>query len=258
MGSAFAVVVVLLAGVGVFIGSIPSPPKAIKRDQKVKLLCNTAPRVEVGESETRGDGSGGGGGGGTGNARKEVTKELMAAIELVFTDKAIMSMLGVTILANFNYWSHTPLLQVLATRLEASPSQTGLLLSASGWGGLVASVLVTATNPRRSGMLYCLGIMFADAVLPLATIPDFGVAFAALVMSGFLAGTLPHVLSIVMFLHPPHRFFPTGRPHSYLSSVPCSCIAAKDICGGVGKSDDVPLLTFGYHFPSRTLFCAMP
>ena len=113
-------VVALLAGVGALIGSISSPPKATKRDNKVKLSCNMDPRVEVGQRESEtGGGSGDGSGGDGGNALKEVTKELMAGIEMAFNDKAIMSMLGVTFLANFNYWSHTPLLQVLATRLEA-------------------------------------------------------------------------------------------------------------------------------------------
>ena len=107
----------------------------------------------------------------------------------------------------------------------ASPSQTGLLLSGNGWGGLAASILVTATNPRRSGMLYCLGIMFACAVLPLAVIPDFGVAFGALVVSGFLAGTFPHVVHMSVNPDISPTLLPTGRPQPHsgnLSSVRCS------------------------------------
>ena len=41
---------------------------------------------------------------------------------MAWEDKAFMSMLGVTFFANFNYWSHQPLLQVLATRLGADVS----------------------------------------------------------------------------------------------------------------------------------------
>ena len=58
--------------------------------------------------------------------------ELRAGLEMAWRDKAFASMLGVTFIANFNYWSHVPLLQVLATNLEASPTQTGLLVSGSG------------------------------------------------------------------------------------------------------------------------------
>lgn len=51
-------------------------------------------------------------------------------------------LMQVTFIANFNYWSHVPLLQVFATNLGATPTQTGLLVSASGYGSLVASLMV--------------------------------------------------------------------------------------------------------------------
>ena len=86
-----------------------------------------------------------------------------------------------------SYWSHQPLLQVLSTRLGADASEAGLLVSASGWGGLLASLLVTATNPARTGLLYCLGIAAADALLPGATIRSFWAAFGALASPAGLA-----------------------------------------------------------------------
>jgi len=51
-----------------------------------------------------------------------VFAELGAGMTMAWEDKAFMSMLGVTFFANFNYWSHQPLLQVLATRLGADVS----------------------------------------------------------------------------------------------------------------------------------------
>ena len=93
-----------------------------------------------------------------------VCAELAAGAQYAARDPAFLSMLGVTFFANFCYWSHQPLLQVLATDLGADASGAGLLVSASGWGGLLASVLVTFTNPSRTGLLYCLGIAAADVV----------------------------------------------------------------------------------------------
>ena len=116
-----------------------------------------------------------------------------------------------------DYWSHQPLLQVLATRLGADASEAGLLVSASGWGGLLASLLVTSTNPSRTGLLYCLGIAAADAVLPGATILNFWAAFGALIGSGFLAGLFGAVQSaMVMQMVPDHL---RGRAMGLLTMV---------------------------------------
>lgn len=163
------------------------------------------PREDAADSGAEGGGKGGGGGSGggggvgsSGGGAGNVVSELRAGLAMAWTDKAFLSMLGVTFMANFNYWSHMPLLQVLATRLDASPSQTGLLLSASGWGGLLASLLVTWRNPVRIGLIYCLGITLADLILPGATILNFKAAFSALAGSGFLAGLFGAVQSALV------------------------------------------------------------
>ena len=106
--------------------------------------------------------------------------------------------LGVTTIGNFFYWSHLPLLQVLATNLQATPSQAGLLVSASGWGSLFASLYVTQLNPKRTGVLYCAGITLANVVLPGATLPYFWIAFSAVAGSGFLAGLFGAVQSALV------------------------------------------------------------
>ena len=101
-------------------------------------------------------------------------------------------------IGNFFYWSHLPLLQVLATNLHATPSEAGLLVSASGWGSLFASIYVAKLNPRRTGVLYCTGIFLANVALPGATLPYFWVAFGAVATSGFLAGLFGAVQSALV------------------------------------------------------------
>eukprot|EP00729_Bicosta_minor_P009110 gene9110-17387_t len=165
-GTAFLVVAALLGTACMLVSCVPSPPKAKKRASARSSSSSAA--------------------------------KLRAGLAMAWTDKAFLSMLGVTFMANFNYWSHMPLLQVLATRLDASPSQTGLLLSASGWGGLLASLLVTWRNPVRIGLIYCLGITLADLILPGATILNFKAAFSALAGSGFLAGLFGAVQSALV------------------------------------------------------------
>lgn len=90
------------------------------------------------------------------------------------------------------------MLQVLATNLHATPSEAGLLVSASGWGSLFASIYVAKLNPRRTGVLYCTGIFLANVALPGATLPYFWVAFGAVATSGFLAGLFGAVQSALV------------------------------------------------------------
>ena len=146
--TAFLLVAVLLGTAGVLISCVPSPPKASKASKQTRdsglpenSIQNTSEAARNTEAHCSLGGSHCGG----------VLNELSAGVAMAWQDKAFMSMLGVTVLANFNYWSHMPLLQVLATRMGASASRTGLLLSASGWGGLLASLMVTGMNPRRTG-----------------------------------------------------------------------------------------------------------
>jgi hypothetical protein len=76
-------------------------------------------------------------------------------------------------------------MQVLATNLHATPSQAGLLVSASGWGGLFASMFVTYWNPRHTGYIYCFGAALASAILPGATVDDFWLSFSAIAVCTF-------------------------------------------------------------------------
>lgn len=170
VGWTYTLVSCCLWGSGLLLCCVPSPPKA-------------QPRTSSGKKPPEKGG---------------IFEELAAGASMAWHDKAFMSMLGVTFFANFNYWSHQPLLQVLATRLGADASEAGLLVSASGWGGLLASLMVTNLNPARTGLLYCLGIAAADAVLPGATILNFWSAFAALGGSGFLAGLFGAVQSAMV------------------------------------------------------------
>jgi predicted MFS family arabinose efflux permease len=208
VGATYSLVASLLAAAGMLLCLVPSPPKASSEEttrggRHHHREVPSRPQADAAAA--------------TAGARAGVWTDLATGLAFAWKDKAFLSMLGVTFFANFHYWSHQPLLQVLATRLGADASQTGLLVSASGWGGLLASVLVTTTNPSRTGLLYCLGIAAADAVLPGATILNFWVAFASLAGSGFLAGLFGAVQSaMVMSMVPDHL---RGRAMGMLTMV---------------------------------------
>jgi MFS family permease len=104
---------------------VPSPPKAAKRGAKKAK-----------------------------KAASGVWAELSAGFSMAWHDAAFMSMLGVTFLMNFFWSPFVPSLQLVATNLDATPYRTGLLASAIGCGGVVASIAIALTNPRRTGVIY--------------------------------------------------------------------------------------------------------
>lgn len=141
---------------------------------------------------------------------RTVCRDLLAGLELALANKAFASILGVTFLANFFWWSHTPLLQVLAARFDGGSGaarawRAGVLASAPGYGTLAAAVLVAVFNPNHQGLLYCLGAALADATLPGAASSSFPVAVASLFVSGILAGTFGAVQSAMVLSLVPHE-----------------------------------------------------
>lgn len=74
-----------------------------------------------------------------------ISGEILGGFKMALGDPAFMSMLGVTVTCNVFYWSHLPILQVL----HADASKAGLLVSASGWGGLLPRLRSPSSPPGR-------------------------------------------------------------------------------------------------------------
>lgn len=104
-----------------------------------------------------------------------------------------------TVIANLFYFSHTPILPLLAMELEVNTQLAALLMASRQCGSLCASLAFIYYRPRRLGLLYCLGAIGASCLLPLAAIPDFGVAFASLVVAALATGR--------SVIQPPHSKF---------------------------------------------------
>lgn len=134
-----------------------------------------------------------------------IIEQLRIGAKIAVMDPGFRSMLGVTVIANFNYWSHTPLVQILATRLHATPTRTGLLGSAVGYGGLLAAMLTVAINPRRQGIFYCVGCILADVFLLGAAVSSFPVAFGSLLLSGLCVGFFSSVQTAMVMSMVPDR-----------------------------------------------------
>ncbi|MEZ5407735.1 MAG: MFS transporter [Acidimicrobiales bacterium] len=137
--------------------------------------------------------AGGGAGGSSGEPAPATAlrADFMEGVRLLRTEKPLVSLLGVTVLMNFFFYSHTPLVPVIAKNLGADPFQAALLSAGAGVGTMVGSLVVASRNPARRGLLYLGATLSAMATLNLfAHAPAYHLALpalmaAALCSSGF-------------------------------------------------------------------------
>lgn len=146
-------------------------------------------RVVVPERARPGSGADGAAGGPVSAAA--LRADFMEGVRLLRTERPLVSLLGVTVLMNFFFYSHTPLVPVIAKNLGADPFQAALLSAGAGVGTMVGALVVAQRNPARRGLLYLGATLSAMATLNLfAHAPAYHLALpalmaAALCSSGF-------------------------------------------------------------------------
>jgi len=91
-----------------------------------------------------------------------------------------------------------PLLNVIASELDASPTEAGLLVSSAGYGGIAATLLFVVATPRRSGLLYATAAAAASVTLAGASLPSFWLVFVAMLFSGACGGLFGAVQSALV------------------------------------------------------------
>jgi predicted MFS family arabinose efflux permease len=116
-------------------------------------------------------------------------RDFVEGLGLLRTNAVVVSILGITVLFNFFYFSHFPMVQVVADRVDASPALTGLLASASGFGMITGSLLVARWQPERRGLVYVGGSLFAMvAFLPFALSDVYGVVLTSYLVASVGGG----------------------------------------------------------------------
>lgn len=115
--------------------------------------------------------------------------DLIEGVRMLRTRPGIVSILGVTVIANFFLFAYFPLVPVLAEELDVSPFLVGLLLSGTGLGMMIGSLVVARWEPTRRGAVYlgglCLAMVF---VVPFAVVGRYELALLAIVASGIGSG----------------------------------------------------------------------
>ena len=112
-------------------------------------------------------------------------EDLRSGLALLPRHRALVSILGVTLVMNLFYFSHFPLIPEFAEDLHVSAFATGLLSAAGMIGAMVAALVIASLpNPRR-GPIYVCGALFALACLPVFALADsYPLALAGLIVGG--------------------------------------------------------------------------
>ncbi len=119
------------------------------------------------------------------SARSDFTDGL----RMLRTNQGVVSVLGVTVIANFFLFAYFPLVPVVAEGLGAAPFHVGLLLAGTGIGMMIGSLAVARWAPYRRGHVYLLGLAAALVmVVPFATVSTYYLALAAIIASGIGSG----------------------------------------------------------------------
>ena len=162
---------------------------------------------------------------------------LRAGFALLRTERALVSVLGVTAAVNFFFFSFTPLVQVVGTDLGVGAFLIGLLAAMIGVGMMLGSMFVARSQPRRRGLVYVAGSATAMFLLvPFALSPWYVPAAVALLVSatgmglfGSTQGTL-----VMTAVAPELRGRALGLLSTAIGSLPLGMIALGELAEVVG------------------------
>ena len=142
---------------------------------------------------------------GSAGTRRPSLRHLLGYRRLAFV-------LGVTVVANLCYFAFTPLVPVVAKRLQAGPAMTGVLGSAAGAVQLVVAAVLVAWPARRASAAFAAGVGLCLACLgALAYAPDALVAVLVLATAGIGQGLFNSLQTLLTVSSVPR----TDRPAAF-------------------------------------------
>ncbi|MXV86035.1 MAG: MFS transporter [Acidimicrobiales bacterium] len=98
-------------------------------------------------------------------ARTSTLTELRAGLRLARTNRSLLSILGVTVMANFFMFAYFPAVQLIGDQVNATASQIGIIGSMTGFGMITGSLVTARWGDGRWGIAYSFGVFVAMAML---------------------------------------------------------------------------------------------
>ena len=116
-------------------------------------------------------------------------RDLAEGLAVVRRNRSVLSILGITMIANFFMFSFFPIVPALADELGAEPFYVGLLAGGTGIGMMTGSLLFARWTPDRRGLVYVGGVALGMVFLvPFGLAGIYGLALAAVIGTGIGAG----------------------------------------------------------------------
>ncbi|WP_420436723.1 MFS transporter [Candidatus Poriferisodalis sp.] len=98
-------------------------------------------------------------------ARSSTLAELRDGLRLARTNRSLLSILGVTVMANFFMFAYFPAVQLIGDEVNATASQIGIIGSMTGFGMITGSLVTARWGAGRWGLAYTFGVFVAMATL---------------------------------------------------------------------------------------------
>ncbi|HCB37704.1 MAG TPA: hypothetical protein DEP66_05785 [Acidimicrobiaceae bacterium] len=128
-------------------------------------------------------------------------RELRDGLRLARTNRVMLSLLGVTVIANACYFAYFPVVQRIGDRLDATPTQIGVIASMGGFGMIAGSAITAVFVARRWGLAYVLSTFAAMTMLiGFALAPSIALASGALFLAATGIGVFVATQSVLVLI----------------------------------------------------------
>ena len=165
--------------------------------------------------------------------------DLASGLRYVRGERALLSVLGVTVVMNLFYFSFTPMVPIFGERLGVGAFWSGLLLSAHGFGSAIGALVLANQASMRRGAVYVGGSFLALAFLfVFGAAPSYALALPSLCVAGFgIAGfaTMQSVL-VMVSSDDEMRGRAMGMMSMSIGALPFSMVALGALAGAIGPS----------------------
>mmetsp|Transcript_97368 Transcript_97368/g.203254 ORF Transcript_97368/g.203254 Transcript_97368/m.203254 type:complete len:452 (+) Transcript_97368:209-1564(+) len=152
--------------------------------------------------------------------------------------RPLISVVGVTVFGCLFYWSCFPQLAGLGEQLGADPAEIGMLASAPFWGGLLVAAILVHCNPKRTGIVYCTGMIGAHVAMIGVSADSYLIVLLSLFTAGAFVGFFSTVQNAMVLAMVPGDL--RGRAMGLLTfcigALPFGMAFIGELAGEIGIS----------------------
>lgn len=173
-------------------------------------------------------------------AQTSPVRDLIDGFRTLRAQRGVMSVLGITAIANFFLFAYFPIIPVVSETLGVQPILVGLLSAATGIGMMTGSLVVARLAPARRGLIYTLGLVVGLLFLiPFSRGTTYGFVLAALICSGIGSGFFGSTQTTLVMAAAPEAL--RGRALGLLSmaigALPVGMYALGELAEWIGVAN---------------------